>query len=167
MPGDFTNVANPTYTLYTHGVIDAQGDSTSDTSFDYAAQSKALGRSRYLSLTTFRRDGTAVSTPVWVVADNDQTLLVWTGANTWKVKRIRSRARVEVAACDFRGRQIGPRASGVAAIREDTERVLRLLARKYRWQLYVLRAWGHLTRTLARRPPSRSVVIEIVLVSDP
>jgi PPOX class probable F420-dependent enzyme len=34
---------------------------------------------------TFRRDGTAVATPVWFVADGG-TLLVWTGESTWKVK---------------------------------------------------------------------------------
>ena len=39
----------------------------------------SLARERYISLTTFKADGTAVSTPVWVVSDDGQRLLVWTG----------------------------------------------------------------------------------------
>jgi hypothetical protein len=57
----------------------------------------ALAVERHISLTTFRRDGTAVSTPVWVVSDDGRRLLVWSGANTWKVKRIRRDPRVRVA----------------------------------------------------------------------
>jgi hypothetical protein len=50
----------------------------------------ALAAERYISLTMFKRDGTAVSTPVWVVTDDGRRLLIWSGANTWKVKRIAS-----------------------------------------------------------------------------
>ena len=48
-----------------------------------------LSDARYISLTTRRRDGSLVSTPVWVVSDDGRRLLVWTHASTWKVKRIR------------------------------------------------------------------------------
>ncbi|MGH3000856.1 MAG: pyridoxamine 5'-phosphate oxidase family protein, partial [Gaiellaceae bacterium] len=47
----------------------------------------SLSRQRYISLTTFRKDGSAVSTPVWVVTDDGKRLLVWTGSQTWKAKR--------------------------------------------------------------------------------
>jgi hypothetical protein len=56
----------------------------------YTREAKMLGQladERYISLTTFRRDGSTASTPVWVVSDDGERLLVWTGANTWKVKR--------------------------------------------------------------------------------
>jgi PPOX class probable F420-dependent enzyme len=122
-----------------------------------------LGRERYLSLTTFRRDGTPVATPVWVVADEDRALLVWTGAETWKAKRLRRDGRVELAASTARGREVGPRLRGMATIHDDPERVLRLLARKYRLQFNALRVWGRISRVLARRPPGRSVLIQIVL----
>ena len=39
-----------------------------------------LGDARYLSLTTFKRDGTPVACPVWVVSDDGRRLLVSTGA---------------------------------------------------------------------------------------
>ena len=53
----------------------------------------SLADARYLSLTTFRKDGTPVATPVWVVSDDGRRLLVWTGADTWKAKRIRGVGR--------------------------------------------------------------------------
>jgi hypothetical protein len=43
----------------------------------------ALADKKYLRLTTFRCDGSEVSTPVWVVSDDGRRLLVWTGAGTW------------------------------------------------------------------------------------
>ena len=70
-----------------------------------------LGAERYLSLTTRRRNGTLASTPVWVVSDDGVRLLVWTGADTWKVRRIRRDPHVFVAASDYRGRPVGDRGS--------------------------------------------------------
>ena len=58
---------------------------------------------KYLSLTSFKRDGTGVATPVWFVSDNGH-LLVETDADSYKVKRIRRDAHVRIALCDARGR---------------------------------------------------------------
>ncbi len=44
---------------------------------------------RFVSLTTFRRDGTPVATPVWIARDGD-ALVVTTPADSGKVKRLRS-----------------------------------------------------------------------------
>ena len=62
-----------------------------------------LAREKQISLTTFKRDGTPVSTPVWTVSDDGRRLLVWSAADTWKVKRIRRDPHVRVAGCDFHG----------------------------------------------------------------
>jgi PPOX class probable F420-dependent enzyme len=70
-----------------------------------------LGDAQYLLLTTFRRDGTAVPTPVWSVRDGD-SLLVWTVGDSGKVKRIRRDGAVTVAPCTVRGR---PKADPVSA----------------------------------------------------
>jgi PPOX class probable F420-dependent enzyme len=66
---------------------------------------RGLQDERYVSLTTFRRDGTPVSTPVWVVTDDCNRLLVWSAATTWKVRRIRRDPRALVAAASFRGKE--------------------------------------------------------------
>lgn len=65
-----------------------------------------LGRGKYLLVTSYKKDGTAVPTPVWVVRDGD-ALGVWTPADSWKVKRIRRNPKVLVGPCDVRGRATG------------------------------------------------------------
>ncbi len=88
---------------------------------------------KYLSLTSFRRDGTGVATPVWFVAD-DGSLLVETDADSYKVKRIRRDPHVRIAPCDARGRLRGEPVEAEARILPESERarVEQLLAQKYR-----------------------------------
>jgi PPOX class probable F420-dependent enzyme len=117
-------------------------------------------RGKYLSLTSFRRDGTGVATPVWFVSDNGH-LVVGTDAHSYKVKRIRRDPHVRIAVCDARGRLRGEAVDAEAKILPDSERerVERLLARKYRidrftvYPLYrlVLRLRGRGSRT--HEPP--------------
>jgi PPOX class probable F420-dependent enzyme len=96
--------------------------------------SAAFAASKQVSLTTFRKDGTPVATPVWHVIDGE-TLTIVTEAGSWKVKRIRNNPRVEVTACDIRGK-IAPGAQPVAATARlldeaGTDRARDLLARRY------------------------------------
>ena len=67
-----------------------------------------------LLLTTFRKDGTPVATPVWFVI-HDGELHTTTLENAGKVKRIRNNPRVTVAACTVRGTPIGPTFAAHAA----------------------------------------------------
>jgi uncharacterized protein len=115
--------------------------------------SDEIGRSRYVSLTTYRKDGTAVATPVWHVRNGDD-LLVVTEVDTGKVKRIRRNSRVAVAVCDFRG-TVAPgaaRAEGTARLLDeaDTQTARDLLARKY--LLSRLGNWAAAALHLRRRP---------------
>jgi uncharacterized protein len=123
----------------------------------------SLAGERYISLTTFRRDGSTASTPVWVVSDDGERLLVWTGAGTWKVKRIRRDPRVLVAASDFKGREAGPRVPGRARVLgpEAEALVTRLLRRKYGWQRRALELQARLRGLLRRRPNAGAVYLEI------
>jgi len=63
----------------------------------------AMGDERFISLTTFRKTGDAVSTPVWIARDGDD-LVVTTPATSGKVKRLRNSGRVEMRVCDRMGR---------------------------------------------------------------
>lgn len=64
----------------------------------------ALSDEKYVRLTTFRRDGTPVSTPVWVVALDGETVGFWTSSGSGKVKRLAHTTRVTVQPSDARGR---------------------------------------------------------------
>lgn len=63
----------------------------------------ALGDEAFVLLTTFRKTGVAVSTPVWVARDGD-SLVVTTPSDSGKVKRLRNNARVELTPCTRMGK---------------------------------------------------------------
>lgn len=88
---------------------------------------------RFLLLTTFRRDGTPVRTPVWCAPTADGRIGVWTATDTGKVKRVRRSGAVEVAECDRRGTPLGPAVAGTAEIldAEGTRAVRAAVMRKY------------------------------------
>jgi PPOX class probable F420-dependent enzyme len=57
------------------------------------------GDSRYIALTTYRRDGRAVTTPVWAVSLDEKIYLRVTASSTGKAKRVRATGRVRLAPC--------------------------------------------------------------------
>jgi PPOX class probable F420-dependent enzyme len=92
----------------------------------------ALRGHKYCLLSTFRKNGEAVPTPVWFgLADGK--VYIRTEAEVGKVKRIRREPRVHVAPCTFRGRPLGPSTEGSARIMApaESEHAERALAAKY------------------------------------
>ena len=91
-----------------------------------------LAAGKYLLISTFRRDGRAVATPVWFARDGDD-LVAWTTADSGKVKRIRRDGRVTVAPCTARGKPLGDSVPAHATIvpGEDADAIRTLLKRKY------------------------------------
>jgi len=55
-------------------------------------------------VTTFKKDGTAVPTPTWVVALDDGRIGFYTSSTSGKVKRLRNDPKVVVQPGDGRGR---------------------------------------------------------------
>lgn len=123
-----------------------------------------LAVANYLLLTTFRKDGTAVPTPVWSSADpvTGNELLVFTMADSGKVKRIRRNGSVLLAPCDYRGRARGDSVPGYAELVDGTEveRIRGLLARKYGLFGRAWFAFSHLW-DLFRGGPARAIGIRI------
>ena len=97
-------------------------------------------RGRYLSITSYWRDGRGVATPVWFVL-RDGRLLVETDAASGKVRRIRRNPQVRVAICTASGRLRGEQVPAVAEILPDSEvgAVERLIADKYRFDMIIFR----------------------------
>jgi len=121
----------------------------------------ALHRTKYVSLTTFRRDGTPVATPVWVVRHDDGWACT-TGSTSGKVKRLRHTSRVEVAPCDARGRVADAAALSAGTgrvVTDDAEyrRIRSAVLRKY-WLLGpALIAWGAIGRRFGRHAAEGAV----------
>jgi PPOX class probable F420-dependent enzyme len=107
---------------------------------------------KYLSVTSFKSDGTGVATPVWFVSDNGH-LLAETDADSYKVKRIRRDAHVQIALCDARGRVSWEPVDADARIlpEDERKRVERLLAQKYRIDRYTIYPLYRLVMRLRRR----------------
>ena len=96
------------------------------------------GDTRYLALTTYRRDGRPVTTPVWAAPLNGN-LYVVTARSTGKVRRLRATDRVRFAPSNMNGRRIlGAWHEGSGRVVEDEQRrgeALAALQRKYGWQM--------------------------------
>jgi uncharacterized protein len=121
-----------------------------------------LAKEPFINVTTFKRDRTAVATPVWCAGKNG-SLLVFSEADSGKVKRIRHDPHVTVAPCSFRGTPRGPAVDADATVLGDTEEVEALLARKYRgtWRGYNLLMAA--VRRLRRQARPDCVTIAITL----
>jgi PPOX class probable F420-dependent enzyme len=91
-----------------------------------------IAKSQYVLVTTFRKDGRAVPTPVWA-APFEGGIGFWTVTDSGKVKRIRRSSRVTVATCDIRGNKAGPAVEAKASLLDSdgSERVRQVLRRKY------------------------------------
>ncbi|GAA1482659.1 PPOX class F420-dependent oxidoreductase [Gordonia sinesedis] len=97
--------------------------------FDTATDAK------YVRLTTFRKDGTAVSSALWA-ADDAGKLVMFTPAESWKVKRLRRDRRVVVQECDRTGSEVsGEPVTGTAQIvagdTPEMDQIRQTLIKKY------------------------------------
>jgi PPOX class probable F420-dependent enzyme len=109
---------------------------------------------RYLSVTSFKRDGSGVATPVWFVTDGSR-LLALTDLHSGKVRRLRRNARVLVAPCradgKLRGAPVPAHAEVLTAIPE-LERVQGLLRERYKMSYRLVMLVYRLGRRLRGRP---------------
>lgn len=105
---------------------------------------------RYLSVTSFKRDGTGVATPVWFVSD-DSRLFAFTDLHSAKIRRIRREPRVLVASCRPDGklrREPVEATAEVLTADADLERVRRLLLARYKLSYRVVMLFYRVGRRL-------------------
>lgn len=99
-----------------------------------------LHEARYALLRSFRRDGSAVDTPIWFALDGD-TVVFRTKVGP-KTRRLALRPDVEVVPCDYRGRcrpgaiTVAGRATILSG--DEAEAANRRLHRRYGWQWNVI-----------------------------
>lgn len=84
-------------------------------------------------LTTYKRDGTPVPTPV-SIAFGDGRAFFRSFDKAWKTKRLRNNPRVEVAASTLRGRPTGPPIQARATLLDGAQArvAAKALARRHR-----------------------------------
>lgn len=104
-----------------------------------------LAGHQFMKLTTFRKNGVAVPTPVWFAQVGD-TLYVTTQVNAGKVKRIRNSGRVTVEPCTASGQSLGEAVEAHARelSPEEHQRANAALRKKYTWQYAAFGLMGKL-----------------------
>ena len=130
-----------------------------------------VGAQQYVELTTFRRNGKGVSTPVWIAPDGED-LLVVTVDDTGKTKRLAHTARVELRPCSVRGEVApgAPRYAGRASVHRDAAavaRVKRAIGAKYGWWYRALTLVEPVMNRLPGRKPRASIVVTEVTQLEP
>ncbi len=106
---------------------------------------------KHMLLTTFRKNGTGVPTPVWTVPVSDGRVGMWTGAGTGKYKRLRNNPHVTIQACTARGktRPNTVPLGGTAEIVEGGplyDEVQSKIHAKYGWMIPVVKRISRLQR---------------------
>lgn len=107
-------------------------------------------------LTTFKRDGTPVATPLWH-AVKDGVVYTSTLEHTGKLKRIRNDSRVTISACTLRGKPVGPTYAARARelTGEESDQASLLKEARYRLAKPI-----HFLESLIRRQRFIGIVIE-------
>lgn len=97
---------------------------------------------KYISLTTFRKNGIGVPTPVWFGEENGK-LYVMTRSDSGKYKRISNDSRVQIAPCTIRGKVTGPQFQATARILPPQEwpAAKKTVKRKY-WLARIPFVWS-------------------------
>jgi PPOX class probable F420-dependent enzyme len=97
---------------------------------------------KYISLTTFRKNGAGVATPVWF-GEQDGKLYVMTRSDMGKTKRIRNNPQVRVAPSTIRGKVTGAEFAAAARILppEEQARARQAINRKY-WMARIPLVWA-------------------------
>jgi|SRR5580658_6534972 PPOX class probable F420-dependent enzyme len=98
-----------------------------------ASDFEQVRNAKTILLTTYRRDGTGVDTPVSIAFDGDRAFFR-SFDKAWKTKRLRRNPEVRLAQCTVRGKATGPSLRGQARLLdgEQARVAARALARRHR-----------------------------------
>ncbi|HUK50451.1 MAG TPA: PPOX class F420-dependent oxidoreductase [Terriglobales bacterium] len=100
----------------------------------------------FLSIETFRKNGSGVKTTVWFAQEGDM-LYIWTIRESGKAKRIRNNARVNIAPCKRFGKVTGKWMAAQASVDDSAaaaRHVETLLRRKLGFVFAVFRMMDRL-----------------------
>jgi PPOX class probable F420-dependent enzyme len=119
-------------------------------------------RQKTISLTSYRKDGRPVSTPVSIAVDGDRAI-VRSYERAWKTRRLANNPTIEIAPSTAKGTPTGPAVTGRARrlTGVESQHAARLLRRKYPLLHGLVVPLTHRTR---RAKTGRTVHFEVTMV---
>lgn len=123
-----------------------------------------IAAAKYVSLTTYKKDGTPKALPVWIAGLPDGRVGFTTPASSWKVKRITNDPRVELQPSNSRGvvEEGSSVVSGTAVVvsGDEFEQVRHLVKSKYGVMYHLMIGVGKIQALFKRDfEPSNSAVV--------
>jgi PPOX class probable F420-dependent enzyme len=126
---------------------------------------RRVADAKFVSVVTYKRDGSAVAAPMWIAHDGPD-LVLWTPADAWKVKRARRDPRVVLIRSSRTGKvdPVEPELLGTAVVEDQPDAVSRiegLMRRKYGLEFLIVTtieavlARGRKSRVVLRVSPQR------------
>ena len=125
----------------------------------------ALGDVHFVLLTTYRKNGEGVGTPVWIARDGD-SLVAFTPKGTAKLKRLRHTSRVGLVECGRQGKVADDAVPVQATASIETDpaavgHVAALLKAKYGLEYRLFMAVESAVSFVRRQPKAGRVAIRI------
>lgn len=132
----------------------------------------ALADEKYVLFTTYKKDGTAVSSPVWIADLGDGRLGFTTDLDSWKVKRLKRNPSVQLQPCSMRG-EVKPGSSVVEGsavavddVSAECKTVHRSIQRKYRLAMAAIGVATRVQQLLGKGGDRGAIVISLNSHSD-
>ena len=109
---------------------------------------------KYVSLTTFRKDGTPKPAPVWIADFGDGTVGCTTASSSYKVKRISNNSHVTLQPCNSKGvvTDGSEVVSGTAEVvtGAEFERCEGIVKQKYKLQYTAIKFVGKVAKLIGK-----------------
>lgn len=125
-----------------------------------------LDSAKYVSFVTYKKDGTPIATPVWVVP-YDGGYAFTTDPTAYKVRRIKNDARATLTVCDMRGKvsdgattHLG---SAVLLNDEQSKEVAQLVAQKYSIGVKLLGVMSVVKKLLGKGSTAGDAAIKVTI----
>lgn len=128
--------------------------------------------SKYVRFTTYKRDGTPVSSATWIVPLDDGRMAFYTSSTSGKVKRLAHTSKVELQPSDSRGRA-KPGTEPLAATADvvtagaDFDAVKRRIVAKYGAMTKVTRVLARIGALVKRRPFAYADRVVVITPTTP
>ena len=123
----------------------------------------SIGENKYISLTTFTKDGRKKNCPVWIASLTEREVGFTTESSSWKAKRILNNPNVELVASNSRGEPLDGAevVKGTAHLTfgKEFESVQKFIKKKYGIQFVLIMGLGRITRLVQRKDDTSCGVV--------